>query len=386
MKVAYLSPHFPANQHMYCARLRDEGCSVLGLGDAAWEEMRPEQQRSLSDYQRVPRMDEYDEVYRAVARFIARHGRIDRVESHNEHWLLTDARLREDYRIRGRLPADLSFGQRKSLMKERFVEAGVPVGRGIRATTLEAAREFVAETGYPLVAKPDIGVGASATWRIEDADGLERFFEHLGPREYFLEEFLRGVIVTYDGLADREGRIVRQGSLEYSNGVMEVVNGDLDIYYYTHRRIPRALVELGERVVASFGVREEFFHIEFFRLADGSYRGLEANLRPPGGFSIDMYNYAMEADLYHDWARVMTGAECGLLGGAPYHCAYVGRKDNLRYRHTHASILNRMGDSVMLHTPMPGVFRNAMGDYGYLIRFPDLEELKAAAHYIQEKS
>ena len=44
---------------------------------------------------------------------------------------------------------------------------------------------------------------------------------------------------------------------------------------------------------------ERFFHAEFFELADGSHVALEINLRPPGGFTLDMMNYACDVDLLH---------------------------------------------------------------------------------------
>ena len=46
---------------------------------------------------------------------------------------------------------------------------------------------------------------------------------------------------------------------------METVNEALDVYYYSLREIPRDLEEAGRRTLKAFGVRERFFHFEFFR-------------------------------------------------------------------------------------------------------------------------
>ena len=54
-------------------------------------------------------------------------------------------------------------------------------GRFLRARLSALIRwrqpALIAETGYPLVAKPDIGVGAAATYKIHDEKELKAFFE-----------------------------------------------------------------------------------------------------------------------------------------------------------------------------------------------------------------
>ncbi len=176
MNLVFVSPHFPPNWFRFCVELRRLGVNVLGLADAPYERLRPELRDALGEYYRVGDLHDYDQVLRACGHFTHRHGRIDRVESHNEHWLSTDARLRTDFNVVGLRTGELAEIQRKSRMKERLRAAGVPVARGGIARTLEDARRIAAETGYPLVAKPDVGVGAGGTFRIEDDRGLAAFF------------------------------------------------------------------------------------------------------------------------------------------------------------------------------------------------------------------
>jgi hypothetical protein len=384
MNVVFLSPHFPANHHHYCARLRERGVAVLGLADAAWDQLSPEQQRSLTEYYRVPDLQDYEAVYRAVAHFIHRHGRIARVESHAEFWMPAEARLREDFQIPGRTTEELAQVQRKSVMKRRFAGAGVPVARGRLLGERESTLAFLADVGYPVVAKPDIGVGATATFRLDSPDDLERVYRERGDREYFLEEFIEGVIVTFDGLADAEGKIVFAGSMEYSIGVMEALNQERDLYYFTQRTIPAELEELGRRAVRAFEVRDGFFHFEFFRLADGRHLALEANLRPPGAWSVDMLNFGGAIDLYAEWANVVIRRESRLPGARPLHCCHAGRKSTLRHRLTHEEVLSRFGRHIVHHTAVPPIFRGGMGDYAYLFCTPELEEVHAVARKILE--
>src|SRR6185369_10967150 len=100
---------------------------------------------------------------RALGYFTHRYGKLDRIDSHSEYWLETEARLRTDFNIPGIRTDQIDRIKRKSLMRETFLKAGINVARGGVVKDLQDAQKLIAETGYPLVAKPDIGVGAAAT-------------------------------------------------------------------------------------------------------------------------------------------------------------------------------------------------------------------------------
>ncbi len=385
MNFVYLSPHFPPNYYPFCLRLKDLGVRVLGLADAPYEALRADLRASLAEYYRVDDMHDYDQLLRALGHFTHRHGRIDRIESHNEYWLETEAALRTDFNIPGIRSDAIETVKRKSRMKEIYRGAGVTVARGGIARSLPEALRIADEAGYPLVAKPDKGVGAAATFKIGNRDDLERFFARKPPVDYMIEEFIRGQIFSFDGLADGDGTLVFWTAHAYSQGIMETVNADDHIYYYSLRDIPPDLEEAGRRTAAAFGVRGRFFHFEFFRRADdGAVVGLEVNMRPPGGLTTDMFNYANDIDIYREWASVVVRNRFEAHWSRPYHCGYVSRKNGKRYARSHAEVLADLGGLVVHHTPMESIFRDAIGDYGYLVRSPGLEEILSAARVIQE--
>jgi len=385
MNFVYLSPHFPRNYRRFCIRLREEGVNVLGLADAPYDSLMPDLKAALSEYYRVDDMESYDQMVRALGHFTHRHGKLDGIDSLNEHWLETEARLRTDFNLRGIREDRIAAIKRKSAMKEVFRSAGVRVARGAVARTLEEGRRLVAETGYPVVAKPDIGVGASATFRIDDDAGLAAFFAAKPPADYILEEFIRGRIFSFDGLTDREGAIVFHTAHAYSQGIMETVNEDNHVYYYSLREIPADLEEAGRRTVRAFDVRERFFHLEYFREdRDGGITALEVNMRPPGGLTTDMFNFANDIDIYREWARVVAHNRFTAGWSRAYHCAYVGRKAGKRYAVPHEALLRALGPLVCHHEKIDSVFRAAIGDYGYLLRSKDLEEVLAAARRIHQ--
>ncbi len=386
MNVLFLSPHFPLNFWQFVARLHDVGATALAIADEPWERLRPELRAGVSEYYRVADMHRYDDLVRALGFLTFRHGKIDRIDSMSEYWLSTEARLREDFNVWGLRPADLEVIQRKTGMKSLFAKAGVPAAPAHLVRDPEAVRAFVRQVGYPLVAKPDIGVGASRTWKLETGADLEAFLGSRPAVDYVLEGFVQGDIVTYDGLADRDGHVVFDASLRYSRGIMEVVNEDADVWYHAARVIEPDLVDAGRRLVKSFDIRERFFHVEFFRCPDGSLVALEVNVRPPGGMTVDMWNYQNDADLYRTWADLVVHGKVMERFERPWCVAYVGRKDRFRYALPVQDVLSRFGSLIVHHEPVNDVFSAAIGNYGFILRSPDLDELAAAAAAIQQKA
>ena len=385
MNVVFLSPHFPPNWYLFATALWDQEATVLGIADAPYEELRPELRAALTEYYRVDDMNDYNQLLRALGHFTNRHGKLDRLDSLNEWWLDAEARLRTDFNIPGINTGEIARMKRKSLMKRFFVSAGLTPGKGRVCRSPQAARAFAAEIGYPIVAKPDAGVGAAATHKLENEADLERYLAEKPDVDYILEEYLSGTLLTYDGMVNRHGEVVFGSSFHYSTGVMEAVNADSDIWYCITRQIPPDVEAAGKAIVQTFRLRERPFHFEFFRLADGSLVPLEINVRPPGGLTVDMFNAANDIDFYRGWASMLVHGRWEEAASRAYACAYVGRKDRFTYKLGHEQALRAFSDMVIAHTPMSGIFARAIGDYGYILRHPDETRVTAAARAIQAK-
>ena len=383
MNVVFLSPHFPPHWYRFAVALRAVGATTLGIADVDEDQLVPELREALHDYYRVGDLADYDQLTRALGWFINRHGRIDRIDSLNEHWLETEAALRTDFNIPGINSATIGAIKRKSVMKQRFIDAGLAPGRGRVCSTEAEVREFVAEVGLPVVAKPDVGVGAARTFKIENEAELEAYLADKPPADYIVEEFIHGELMTYDGLAGRDGEIVFDSSFHYSVGVMEVVNAQLDIYYWMPRAIPADVQEVGRAMARAFDLRERPFHFEIFRTASGALVPLEVNMRPPGGWTVDMWNYSNDFDFYHEWANVLVNGTFEAEISRPYNVLYASRRDGRAYVMTHDEVLAEFGDLIVHESRMERVLATAMGDHGYVMRSPELEPLIAAAKRLQ---
>lgn len=386
MNYVCFSPNFPPNFRHFWMRLHKMGANVLGLADTVYGELHPELKSALTEYYRVHNAHNYDELVRALGHFTHKYGKLDRLESHNEFWLETDARLRTDFNILGLKNADMAPVKRKSVMKERFHSAGVTVARGKVCHTRPEVESFIEEVGYPIVAKPDVGVGANQTYKIHNARELDDFFATRPPVDFIFEEFIEGAIVTFDGLTDQDGKIVFSSSLAYSAGVMELVNERRDFWYYTQREIHPALENAGRRLVRAYDLRERFFHIEFFQTGENDFVGLEINVRPPGGLTVDMWNYADDLDIYYEYANVVLNNRFYAQVTHPFHCAYISRRWGRNYRYSHEDIFEAFPGYIVAAEPISGIFAPALGDFGYLARSPDLGDLAEISGFIQELS
>ena len=111
MNVVMVSPHFPPNFTLFSTRLHACGVNVLGIGDPNWELLPQGLGDALTDYYRVDDLGRLDQMMSACSYFREKYGPLDRLESHNEFWLESDARLRESFAIPGLKTADLAAMQ-----------------------------------------------------------------------------------------------------------------------------------------------------------------------------------------------------------------------------------------------------------------------------------
>ena len=279
-------------------------------------------------------------------------------------------------------------------MKPVYKAAGIPSARNHKVTTLEAAREFLDEVGgYPLFAKPDTGVGADDTWKIENDAQLEAFFVEKADYPYVIEEFVTGDVYSYDAISDSNGDPLFESSFICPN-VAESVSNGLECLYYVTAEVPEQLREYGRKAIKAFKVRNRFTHFEFFRLTEdrkglgkaGDFVGLEVNMRPAGGFTPDMINFAHSTDVYKLWAdMVCTDGRQLPDDGIDRYCVFASRKDVFEHKHTHNEILDAYGSRIVMCDRMPDIFAAAMGNQMYTAVCDNLDEARAFATFVLDE-
>ncbi len=392
----FISPHFPHTYWEFCQRLKQNGVRVLGIADAPYDELKWQLKESLTEYYKVNSLENYDEVYRAVAYFAFKYGKIDWIESNNEYWLGQDARLRTDFNVGTGIQTNhIKAIKEKSEMKHYYNKGNIPTARQIKAAEgLEAVQAFVRQTGYPIIAKPDVGVGASGTYKITSDEQLNNFFNTVAEyRNYVVEEFITGEICSYDAIIDAKGEPLFESMTVWPPSIMDIVNLQLDLAYYVDKQIPDALRELGRRTVKAFGIWNRFVHLEYFRLDSdreglgrkGDFVALEVNMRPAGGYTPDMINFAHSTDVYKIWADMVAFGERKMGEGEQYYCAFASRRDIYQYVHSHDEILARYGNQMVMCERMPELFKAAMGQQMYTAKLKTLDEVNNFVAFIHDK-
>ena len=380
----FISPNFPTNYWQFCRHLKDNGLNVLGIGDQPYDELSQELRDSLNEYYKVSNLENEEEVYRAVAFLIFKHGRIDWLESNNEYWLERDAKLRTAFNITsGFQPSDMPRIKYKSKMKPYYRKAGIPVARFHIVEGFEDCVNFIKKVKYPVIVKPDNGVGASHTYRIENEEQLKDFLDEKNPAvSYIMEEFIDAEVNSYDAIIDSNGEPIFETGNVTPNSIMDVVNNNDNSIYYIVNELPEDTREAGRATVKAFGVKSRFVHFEFFRLLSdqkigkkGEVVALEVNMRPCGGFSPDMMNFANSTDVYKIWADMIAFDHSTKPVGERAFCAFAGLRDGKNFVMNHDDIIAKYGANMRMEARIPDVLSGARGNQMYVANFNTKEEM-----------
>lgn len=391
--VIFISPHFPLHFYNFCERLKGLGVNVLGIGDAAYDTIGEECQNALTEYYRVNSLEDYEDVYRAVAFYIFKYGRIDYIDSQNEYWLELEAHLRTDFNINtGFHLSDMEAVKRKSEMKKGYAKAGVKTARFHLVTDEKSCIEFIRQVGYPIVVKPDNGVGASNTYKLESDEDFYSFYSAKPDNLFIMEEFVPGHVETFDGITDSDGNILFAAGQVMVRTPLEMLHGSGENVSYTRNVQETDLYEIGRRVVKAFGTRQRFFHFEFFRLDEdkkglgkkGEILGLEVNMRAPGGYIPDKMDFAYDVDVYQIWAESLVYNKNLSFENYSFkhYVTHFGRGEEIDYLHSPEEIRNKYGAKLVLEKIPPKSISGGMGSQVYMLLSESLDELHEQENYI----
>lgn len=405
MNYIFVSPNYPERYFKFVESLRKRGVTVLGIGDTPWNELNPRLKKSITEYYWLPNLANFEEMLKACRFFERKYGKIDYIESNNEWWLFQDARLRKELNVRtGFYPEEMEKIKAKSAMKSAFNEANVKTMRYVLVNgpeDLDRVKEFVDQVGWPLFAKPNVGVGANDSHAILNEKELDSFLSQPLPETYIIEEYIDGTIISFDGICDSHSNVVFCTSDHFPTPVAEVVNEQRDEYYYNNPfSLPfqeidgKAFEEAGRRVVKAFGIKQRFFHIEFFVLQSdkegfakkGEFVALECNMRPAGGYTPDLINFANSVSCYEIYADVITqDKNCQDLGKEKYYAFSVSRRDQYDYLHSQEEIFNHFGSVLCAHGVYEKHMAEAMGNDYFYAKFKTFEEGKEFDKYVRAK-
>nr|WP_295761212.1 ATP-grasp domain-containing protein [uncultured Intestinibacter sp.] len=396
MNVVFISPNFPLYYYNFCKNLKIRGVNVLGIGDAPYESLPQHMIDSVTEYYKVGSLENFYEVEEACRFFNQKYGKLDWIESQNEYWLETEATLRKIFDVNsGTKIDDMAPMKYKSKMKDVYKSCNIPVARYILISTYENAINFTREVGYPVVVKPDNGVGASSTYKLENDDELSYFFATKDNNTtYIMEEFINGHVETFDGITDSNKNVLISASHVMLHSIMDTVNTCSDTAFYFQPFEGKDIEFIGKKVVKAFDTRSRYFHFEFFRLEEdkeglgkkGDLVGLEVNMRAPGAYIPDMINYAYDVDTYALWSDVLIYDKIFVDVNRKYVVGYASRRNGIDYTYSYEEIKDKYKDKIKIDTEVPEALAAAMGNHVFIFRTEKEEELIEMIRFILKRN
>lgn len=243
-----------------------------------------------------------------------RHGEPHRIVGILEAMMVQLAQVRERYGVKGTPVKTAELFREKALMKDALRAASIPVARHKLIASERDARAFAEEVGFPMVLKPPAGMGAKATFRVNDLASLLSAIAHVGMRGPVLaEEMLRGREHSFETITIGGTPLVSSFA-QYYPGPLEVLENpwiqwacvlprEIDTPLYAKAR------EIGVATIRALGLEDGMTHMEWYEKADGSIAVGEIAQRPPGPQLCQMTGLVNDIDIYRAWARAVVDGE-----------------------------------------------------------------------------
>ena len=97
---------------------------------------------------------------------------------------------------------------------------------------------------------------------------------------------------------------------------------------------------------------------------------LEVNMRPCGGFTPDMINFANSTNVYKIWADMIAFDKSTMPVGERSYCAFAGRRDGKPFKYSHEEVMEMYGEQMRMVDRVPDALSGAMGNMMYVANFP----------------
>lgn len=320
--VVFIAPRFLENTMNYVrafAALPDVQLSLISEDP---EDSLPGQLRArIAGHYRVGASLDPQHLIPAVRAIARGVGKIDRLTGALEQLQVPMAEVRDATDIEGMGTAVAHNFRDKDRMKEVLRSGGVPVARSALVTSLGELHDFLHRVGFPIIVKPQAGLGARNTHRIStSAEFAALAAAGLAPspqNPLQVEEFVRAREHTCETVTIK-GQVVWRSGTRYFPTPLEVLETpwikycvllpretDLPEVAAFHPINSAALAALfGSSAHTAAGTA--LTHMEWFLRDDGSALVNEVGARPPGAQIMPLMGLAHETNFFEQWARLIA--------------------------------------------------------------------------------
>jgi hypothetical protein len=397
--VLMIMPGFPGEMPHFTRGLSEVGATVWGVAPGHVSELPDLARHHLSHYLAVPSLFTDERAAIAAIREWTRGVTIDHVCCLWEPGVELAAALRAALGTPGQSREQARRFRNKELMKQALGAAGIRVPRHRAATSALGVREAAEQVGFPCIIKPIAGAGSQDTFRCESMAEVDSAIAQLGHiDEVSVEEFVDGEEFTYDTIcAGGEIRYFHVGYYRPRPLVARTVEW-ISPQTLSYRHVDDPWVAggraMGEAVLDVLEYDTGFTHMEWYRKADGEVVFGEVAARPPGARTVDLMNFAADADLFTGWAEAQVHGTFSPVIDRKYHCACITKRAQGQGRIRAIEGLDRVrarcGDAIMAVDLLPvGAPRRdwkatLLSDGHVTLRHPDWEETMAMADFVGE--
>ncbi len=289
------------------------GVALTVVSQDPAERMPARLRERLAGHWRVDDALDPEQLVHAARKLAANVGPVDCLLGALEQLQVPLAVARETLGLDGlSVEAALNFRD-KARMKTVLRDAGVPCARHALVGDRQAAVDFAARVGFPLVVKPPAGAGGKSTFRLDGMADLDRFLDRFPPhaeRPTLYEEFVRGTEYSFDSVMIG-GEPVWHSISRYMPSPLEVLeNAWIQWCVMLPRDIGQPefdpIRDAAFRGLSALGLGTGLSHMEWFRLADGRVAISEVGARPPGAQFTSLLSYAHDVDFYRAWPALMV--------------------------------------------------------------------------------
>jgi hypothetical protein len=316
--VVFIAPRFLENTNRYVKAFAELDGITLSLVSADPEDAIPAALRDrVAGHARVTDCLDGAQLTHAVRALGRSIGPVDRLAGVLEELQLPMGKVRDALGIEGLSAAIARNFRDKDRMKEVLRAHGVPVARSALAVSRADIEEFVDRVGYPVIVKPQAGLGTRGTYRIETAEELAALQPPSPTRPLQVEEFVRAREHTCETVTIRGTPVWRSGT-RYFPSPLEVLEtpwiqycvllpreDDDPTWTRFHPINGAALAALfGDQAATAAGTA--LTHMEWFLREDGTCMVNEVGARPPGVHIMPLMGITHETDLFADWARLVA--------------------------------------------------------------------------------
>jgi formate-dependent phosphoribosylglycinamide formyltransferase (GAR transformylase) len=318
--VTLVAPHFLENTNRYVAAFAQlEGVTLSLISADPVEALPPVLRAKVAGHYRVRDIGDGSQLAAAAQALGKGVGRIDRLTGALEQLQLPMAHVREVVGIPGMRPDVARRFRDKDRMKAVLREAGVPVAKSALVYSQAALEAFIGAVGYPVIVKPQAGLGAKATQRVESPEDV-RALARLGmaptpEHPVQVEQFVRAREHTCETVSVH-GKTVWRSGTRYFPTPLEVLEQPWQQYcVMLPREVDAPWTEFAPineaALKALFGPRPEvtgtaLTHMEWFLREDGSMLVNEVGARPPGVQIMPLMGLAHDMDFISAWAELIA--------------------------------------------------------------------------------